>query len=177
MSGAINNLRKKTKFTQISNICLYDENLSLEAKALLTIINSFHNDWKFYNSFIAKKCGISLDKLNKLYKMLEVGGYLKRSKKRDEKGKFSGFDFEICDEGGLKSSVTEISTTANLPLRANPQPANTAPDKFEATNTNILNNTKKENNTNSFKKEKESIKSRFSSFVKLEEEILEGEVL
>lgn len=168
---SLNQIKKKTKFTQISNICIFDENINLEAKGLMCLLCSFPNEWTFYNSFIAKKCGISADKLNKLYKNLENEGYIKRSKKRDNKGKFAGFEFEICDEGSLKTAINEKTTTVKTPLRITPVTVEASTDKLATINTNILNNTNSNNNT-----KKENIKNRFENLLK-NEDIFEGEVL
>lgn len=169
--SALNQIKKKNKFTQISNICIYDEKLNLDAKGLMCVLCSFPNDWKFYNSFIAKKCKISIEKLNKLYKGLEDNGYIQRTKKRDEKGKFNGFEFELCDEGTLKATITEKPTTEKTPLRVNPLTVEADTDKLEANNTNILNNNNVNNNT-----KKENIKKRFEILAN-SEDILEGELL
>lgn len=97
--------KKKIKFTQISNVCLYDINLSLDAKGLMCLIKSYPNDWQFYNTHIKKVSNVGLEKLNKLFKQLEINGYLKRTKKRDKSGKFKGFEFEICDEAKFKKET------------------------------------------------------------------------
>lgn len=108
--------KKKIKFTQISNMCLYDINLSLDAKGLMCLIKSYPNDWQFYNTHIKKVSNVGGEKLNKLYRQLEKYGYLKRTKKRDDKGKFRGFEFEICDEGTLEIKIPLESTTVKTPL-------------------------------------------------------------
>lgn len=126
--------RKKTKFTQISNICLYDNRLNLDTRGLMCILLSYPDDWQFYNRSIAKISNIGVDKLNKLYRQLEKYGYLKRTKKRDDKGKFRGFEFEICDEGNIKINNSIKSRTVEKPLRQK-----SVTDKSAATNTNTNN--------------------------------------
>ncbi|MCT7596565.1 helix-turn-helix domain-containing protein [Aliarcobacter butzleri] len=106
--------KKKTNFTQISNICISDKNLSLDARGLMSILMSYPNDWQFYNQNISKIANVGVDKLNKLYKQLEMYGYIKRTKKRDSKGKFRGFEFKICDQGSFK--MTTESSTEKTPL-------------------------------------------------------------
>ncbi|MDK2065241.1 helix-turn-helix domain-containing protein [Aliarcobacter butzleri] len=106
--------KKKTNFTQISNICISDKNLSLDARGLMSILMSYPNDWQFYNQNISKIANVGVDKLNKLYKQLEMYGYIKRTKKRDSKGKFRGFEFKICDQGSFK--MTTESSTGKTPL-------------------------------------------------------------
>lgn len=134
MNENFNYIKKKTKFTQISNICLYDDRLNLDTRGLMCILLSYPDDWKFYNINVAKISNIGIDKLNKLYRQLEKFGYLKRTKKRDDKGKFRGFEFEICDEGTLNMEILLESTALKTPLR---QKSVTV--KSVSTNTNITN--------------------------------------
>lgn len=134
MNENFNYIKKKTKFTQISNICLYDDRLSLDSRGLMCILLSYPNNWKFYNKNVAKISNIGIDKLNKLYRQLEQFGYLKRTKKRDELGKFRGFEFEICDERTLNVEISLESTALKTPLR---QKSVTV--KSSSTNTNITN--------------------------------------
>ena len=131
-----NYIKRKTKFTQISNICLYDERLNLDARGLMCILSSYPNDWKFYNRNIGKICNIGIDKLNKLYRQLEKYSYLKRTKKRDEKGKFRGFEFEICDEGTLEINISLESTAVKKPLREKSSSGISVTTNTNLTNTN-----------------------------------------
>lgn len=131
MSEYSNLIKKKTNFTQISNKCLHDYNLNLDTKGLLCVLASYPNNWKFYNTKIAYNCKIGKEKLNKLYNQLELYGYLKRIKKRDKKGKFNGCEFEICDEGTLKSLKVEIEPIGDLSTTV----------KSVANNTNLIINT------------------------------------
>lgn len=96
----------------------------------MCILISYPNNWKFYNTYIANTCKIGVDKLNKLYKQLEMHGYLKRIKKRDKKGKFTHSEFIIQDEGNLKYVKVEIKPIMDLSLSV----------KSTANNTNILKN-------------------------------------
>ena len=129
--------KKKTNFTQISNVCIHDKNLSLDAKGLMSILVSYPNDWQFYNQNISKIANVGVDKLNKLYKQLEIYGYIKRTKKRDSKGKFRGFEFKICDKGSFKM-ITE-SITEKTPLQQKSALDISATAKLVANNTNLTN--------------------------------------
>ena len=135
MNENFNYIKKKTKFTQISNICLYDDRLSLDSRGLMCILLSYPDSWKFYNINVAKICDIGIDKLNKLYRQLEKFGYLKRTKKRDDKGKFRGFEFEICDEGTLNMETLLESAALKTPLR---QKSVTVKSVSTNTNTNNI---------------------------------------
>ena len=135
MNENFNYIKKKTKFTQISNICLYDDRLSLDSRGLMCILLSYPDSWKFYNINVAKICDIGIDKLNKLYRQLEKFGYLKRTKKRDDKGKFRGFEFEICDEGTLNMEISLESAALKTPLR---QKSVTVKSVSTNTNTNNI---------------------------------------
>lgn len=131
----LNNIRKKTKFTQISNVCLYDERLNLDTRGLMCILISYPDNWHFYNKYISKVSNVSVEKLNKLYRQLEMYGYLNRIKKRDKKGKFRGYEFELCDVGNIKMNNSLESKTAEKPLRQK-----SVMDKSAATNTNNIYN-------------------------------------
>ncbi|MCG3706733.1 helix-turn-helix domain-containing protein [Aliarcobacter butzleri] len=139
MNENFNYIKKKTKFTQISNICLYDDRLSLDSRGLMCILLSYPDNWKFYNINIAKISGIGIDKLNKLYRQLEKYGYLKRTKKRDDKGKFRGFEFEISDEGTFERDIVSESTSLKTPLRQKSGTDKPVTAKSVATNINITN--------------------------------------
>ena len=131
--------KKKTNFTQISNVCIHDKNLSLDARGLMSILMSYPNDWQFYNENISKIANIGVDKLNRLYKQLEIYGYLKRTKKRDSKGKFRGFEFEICDEGTLEIKISLESETVKTPLRQKSALDISVTVKAVSTNINLTN--------------------------------------
>ncbi|MCG3708906.1 helix-turn-helix domain-containing protein [Aliarcobacter butzleri] len=135
MNENFNYIKKKTKFTQICNICLYDDRLNLDTRGLMCILLSYPDDWKFYNINVAKISNIGIDKLNKLYRQLEKFGYLKRTKKRDDKGKFRGFEFEICDEGTLNMETLLESAALKTPLR---QKSVTVKSVSTNTNTNNI---------------------------------------
>lgn len=135
MNENFNYIKKKTKFTQICNICLYDDRLNLDTRGLMCILLSYPDDWKFYNINVAKISNIGIDKLNKLYRQLEKFGYLKRTKKRDDKGKFRGFEFEICDEGTLNMETLLESVALKTPLR---QKSVTVKSVSTNTNTNNI---------------------------------------
>ncbi|MCT7642634.1 helix-turn-helix domain-containing protein [Aliarcobacter butzleri] len=127
----LNNIKKKTKFTQISNVCLHDKRLNLDVRGLMSILMSYPNDWQFYNQNISKIANIGVDKLNKLYKQLEMYGYLKRIKRRDKKGKFRGYEFKLCDVGNIKMDNSLESRKVEKPLRQK-----SVTDKSAVTNTN-----------------------------------------
>lgn len=126
--------QKKIKFTQISNICLYDKNLSLDARGLMCILLSYPKDWSFYNKQIIKTANIGEEKLKKLFHQLEINGYIKRTKQRDNLGKFKSFEFKLCDEGTLNTKISIESTTLKTPSSKK-----SSTDKSVATNTNITN--------------------------------------
>ncbi|QKF77480.1 hypothetical protein [Arcobacter defluvii] len=130
-------MEKKIKFTQISNTCLYDTNLSLDAKGLMCLIKSYPNDWQFYNTHIIKVSNVGKEKLNKLFKQLESNGYITRTKKRDSKGKFRGFEFKICDQGSYK--MIPESITKKTPLRQKSIAAKSVATNTNLTNTNLTN--------------------------------------
>jgi hypothetical protein len=63
--------------------------ISLEAKGLIAYMSSKPDDWIFHKSEIMKECKVGRDKLNKIYKELELSGNLVVTQLHDKEGKFS----------------------------------------------------------------------------------------
>ncbi|MCG8074819.1 MAG: hypothetical protein JAY75_01070 [Candidatus Thiodiazotropha taylori] len=79
--------RRKNKFAQVSNLCAYDENLSLEAKGLMLIAMALPEDWKFNRTWLQSKAKVGRDKMQRILKQLEENRYLVRIPKRSDDGK------------------------------------------------------------------------------------------
>ncbi|MFW2454211.1 hypothetical protein ACN4FY_11540, partial [Aliarcobacter butzleri] len=110
----------------------------LDTRGLMCILLSYPVDWTVYNIDVAKISNIGIDKLKKLYRQLEKFGYLKRTKKRDDKGKFRGFEFEICDEGTLNMEISSESRTLKTPLRLKSVTVRSVSTNTNITNTNNI---------------------------------------
>lgn len=91
--------KKKVYFTQISNSALRDANLSLKAKGLYSLIQSYITieDFILYKTFLMKQCKEGVDGFNSTWNELKKAGYLIQYKTKDEKGTFY-YEYELLDE-------------------------------------------------------------------------------
>jgi hypothetical protein len=83
-------------------------------------MSSMAEDWKFYQSKMAKDLGYSKDTLRKYLDELVSTGYLKRTQRRTEDGKFDSFDYVIDFIPDKNFTVSEKTRDGEIPLRENP---------------------------------------------------------
>jgi hypothetical protein len=80
--------RPKTNFTIITNAVLRDENLSFRARGVLACILSRPDNWKTTAESLARESKEGRSAILTTLKELEVAGYMKRTKYRNEKGQW-----------------------------------------------------------------------------------------
>jgi hypothetical protein len=83
-------------------------------------MSSMSEDWKFYQSKMAKDLGYSKDTLRKYLDELVSTGYLKRTQRRSEHGRFDSFDYEIDFIPNPDFTVSEKTRNGEIPSRKNP---------------------------------------------------------
>jgi hypothetical protein len=83
-------------------------------------MSSMSEDWKFYQSKMAKDLGYSKDTLRKYLDELVSTGYLKRTQRRSEHGRFDSFDYEIDFIPNTDFTVSEKTRNGEIPSRKNP---------------------------------------------------------
>ena len=90
---------KKTYFTQVSNNALRNQNLSLKAKGLYALINSYITieGFTLYKSMLIKQSKDGKSAFESTWKELKEAGYLVQYKLKDENGKFY-YEYELLDE-------------------------------------------------------------------------------
>ena len=118
----MNTCTNKTKkyFTQIPNDLIRNSSISDRARFLYCYMSSMAEDWKFYQSKMAKDLGYSKDTLRKYLDELVSTGYLKRTQRRTEDGKFDSFDYVIDFIPDKNFTVSEKTRDGEIPLRENP---------------------------------------------------------
>ena len=102
--------KKKIYFTQVSNVALRDTNLSLKAKGLYALIQSYITieDFTLYKTTLLKSCAEGKKAFESAWKELKDSGYLIQYKMQGEKG-FFYYEYELLDE----PQVTEIAETSH----------------------------------------------------------------
>lgn len=138
--------KKKVYFTQVSNTALRDNSLSLKAKGLYALIQSYITieDFTLYKNYLLKQCKEGKDGFQSTWNELIKAGYLVQYKLKNDKGVFY-YEYELLD---TPNPPTENPDTEN-PHVGNPHLENT--DVYKDTNkknTNLNNTKSSSSNTN-----------------------------
>ncbi|WP_239706504.1 MULTISPECIES: nuclease [unclassified Mammaliicoccus] len=114
---------RKSKFTQISNDLLNDEQLTLESKALLSIFLSNSDDWDLHMSEIIKRSKNGRDAHYSALKKLIKAGYIARLEfKQNSNNQFLKLEYifsdnkEDIDEGIKEAQIFAIENDQSIIL-------------------------------------------------------------
>lgn len=129
-------------FTTVDNLVLNDTNLSWKAKGLFVYLWSQSDEWDFYESEVVKHSTDKIASLKSGLKELEQQGYLKRQRKRDDKGHLKENEWILSDNPMLENPMLDNLTLENHTLTN--------------TNNNNINNNKNESNSAKENKDKKS---------------------
>lgn len=174
---AVIRVNKTSDYTVISNRHFREKEMSLRAKGLLSLMLSLPDDWDY--SIIGL---VSLSKDGKASVMnalneLEKLGYLKRTKTVDDKGRFTGYDYDIyehpysenpySENPNTEKPNTEKPYTENQP-QLNTKESNTDSSSTESSNTQD----KKKERTTSYDDilaavENDDLKDLFREYIKM----------
>jgi len=101
--------KKKSYYAQVSNFALRDKTLSLKAKGLLAIIESYLtlDDFVLYKNFLLNKSTDGETSFRGAWKELKDHGYLIQYKYKDEETKQFYYEYEICDNPNEKVDVNK----------------------------------------------------------------------
>ena len=157
MATTIFRVEKTKSYTVMSNYHLRDQELSLKAKGLLSLILSLPEDWDYTEKGLARICREGVDALASAIKELERRGYVSRRRIRLANGTMGGMEYVIREqpadvsaptppqrENGGKNGVekdtpTSGSPSPDEPIRENPVLDNTAQLNTEELNTDLEN--------------------------------------
>ena len=145
--------KKKVYFTQVSNTALRDPNLSLKAKGLYALIQSYITieDFTLYKNFLLKQSKDRRDGFQTAWNELMKAGYLIQYKMKNEKGVFY-YEYELLD---TPQPHTENPHTEN-PDMENPHMEN--PYVYKETNKKNTNLNNTYNKSSSSKSDKSNSK-------------------
>ena len=132
---AIIRVEKNKNYTVMSNYHLRDENLSLKAKGLLSMMLSLPENWDYSVAGLTKICKESINTINAIIHELERFNYMER-KRVYKNGKIVNWEYVICEEPNLylKNEDIENQYIENVDI-----------ENCTQLNTNILNNNKLNN--------------------------------
>lgn len=128
-------VHKTANFTVMSNYHFKEKQMSLKAKGLLSLMLSLPDDWNYSISGLVKLSKDGKDGVMSALAELEKFRYLHRVRLKDNKGKFSGIEYNIYEQ-----------PQEEIPIADNPILDNQNAEKPPQLNTKELNT--KESNTN-----------------------------
>lgn len=141
-------IHKTKNFTVMSNHHFKEKGMSLKAKGLLSLMLSLPDDWNYSVAGLVKLSKDGKDSVISALAELEKFGYLTRTQLTNEKGQFSGIEYNIFEEPQSGLAVAE-----------NPHAGKENTEKQDAGNPHQLNtlsiNHLKNKNTNELERENE----------------------
>ena len=146
-SGAFR--KKKVSFSQVSNVALRDEDLSLKAKGLLALIESYLglDNFVLYKQFLINKSKDGETAFRGAWKELKDKGYLIQYKLKNNETKQFYYEYEVCDNPYVENQhVAKVVPYDEKPHVEKPPveiPHASLPTKWETNsyNNNLSNNT------------------------------------
>ena len=103
-------------FTTINNDILNDTELSFKAKGLFSYLWSLPDDWVYYETEVTKHSTDGRGSVRSGLKELEEQGYLKRGRKRNDKGQLVNADWQLADTPMFKKRTLDKRTLENRTL-------------------------------------------------------------
>ncbi|MDC2841629.1 conserved phage C-terminal domain-containing protein [Limosilactobacillus mucosae] len=97
-------------FTTINNDILNDTELSFKAKGLFSYLWSLPDDWVYYETEVTKHSTDGRGSVRSGLKELEEQGYLKRGRKRNDKGQLVNADWQLADTPMFKKRTLDKRT-------------------------------------------------------------------
>lgn len=144
-------IEKTKNYTVMSNHHLKNENISLKAKGLLSVILSLPDEWNYTLKGLASICKEGIDSVRNGINELEKAGYIQRNRLRSDTGKFADIEYVIYEQPLEKS---ENQPALGNPILDNPtleKPILYKPTLENATQLNKEISNKKELNTDIIK--------------------------
>jgi hypothetical protein len=128
---------KENPYVMLNKEFLNDARLAWKSKGLLAYLLSLPDDWQIYEEEITKHSKDGIKSTRAGIKELIETGYIIRQQTRNEKGKFTGYEYCVYE-------VPTVMPKTENGLSENRKPENR---KRHTTNNNFTNNKKTNNNS------------------------------
>jgi hypothetical protein len=106
-------VHKTSNFTVMSNYHFKEKKMSLKAKGLLSLMLSLPDDWNYSVSGLCTLSKDGKDSVMSALAELEKFGYLTRERVVNEKGQFSGIEYNIYEQPQKEKPIAEKPISAN----------------------------------------------------------------
>ena len=100
-------VNKTANYTVLSNYHFKEKEMSLKAKGLLSLMLSLPDDWNYSVSGLVTLSKDGKDSVMSALAELEKFGYLTRARIINEKGQFSGIEYNIFEQPQQKNPMSE----------------------------------------------------------------------
>lgn len=107
---ALIRIHKTDNYTVMCNNHLREKQMSLKAMGLMSLMLSLPDNWEYSISGLTKLARDGKDSVMNALTELEHFGYLKRTRRYDERGRFAGYDYDIFEQ---PQAVTPYSGNPN----------------------------------------------------------------
>ena len=126
---SIMRVHKTSNFTVMSNYHFKEKKMSLKAKGLLSLMLSLPDDWDYSVSGLATLSKDGKDSIMSALQELEKFGYLTRVRLTNDKGQFTGIEYNIYEQPQTENPISEKPISANenaeKPISEEPPQLNT----------------------------------------------------
>ena len=95
MAGNIKVIPATDNFLRVSKGIIFDKEVDPLTLGLYVKILCLGKKWELSIAGLSSATGVSQDKIRASFKVLERAGYLRRFKAHGERGRFSGWDYEV----------------------------------------------------------------------------------
>lgn len=106
-------VHKTSNFTVMSNYHFKEKGMSLKAKGLLSLMLSLPDDWNYSVAGLVKLSKDGKDGVMTALAELEEFGYLTRERQTNQKGQFSGIEYNIYEQPQRENPSAETPISAN----------------------------------------------------------------
>lgn len=120
-------IHKTRDYTVMSNRHFREKGMSLKAKGLLSLMLSLPEDWDYSAEGLATLSKDGRDGVKSGLRELERFGYLVRTKRIDESGRFSGYDYDIFEDPGDAPFVKDEARRPSAPEPSAEKPSTENP--------------------------------------------------
>lgn len=111
---AVFRVQRTRDYTVMSNYHLRDQNLTLKAKGLLSMMLSLPDEWNYTTRGLAAICKEGVDAISSALKELETRGYIVRHQLRGANGRISDTEYIIYEQPHkAKTPDTDSPDTEN----------------------------------------------------------------
>ena len=120
---AVIRINKTENYTVMSNTHFKEKGMSYKAKGLLSVMLSLPDNWDYSVAGLETLSRDGKASIKKALAELEQFGYLKRTQTTDDKGRFSGYEYDIYEKPLAENPSTEKPSTEK-PFTGNPSTEN-----------------------------------------------------